>query len=91
MCLSAFSLHLAPTQMTAWSDAFMENPDSETVFGTDVLWMAFAYKMSDPEAGPIAIDKAHQFDSEGLFRVKYGLRRYRLQHNKQNTGPSPTP
>ncbi len=91
MCLSAFSLHLAPTQMNAWGGAFMENPDSETVLGTDVLWMAFAHKMSDPDAGPISIDKAHQFDSEGLFRVKYGLRRYRFQHLKDSTGPSPLP
>ncbi len=91
MCISAFSLHMSVTEMTAWGGAFMEKPDDETLFGSDVLWMAFAHKMSDPEAGPIAIDEAHQFDAEGLYRVKYGLRRYRFQHLKGTMGGSPQP
>ncbi len=69
----------------------MDKPDDETLFGSDVLWMAFAHKMSDPDAGPISIDAAHQFDAEGLYRVKYGLRRYRFQHLKGSIGTSPQP
>jgi hypothetical protein len=93
MCISAFSLHLAATEMTAWGGAFMEKPDDETLFGSDVLWMAFVHKMSDPDSGPISIDEDHQFDAEGLYRVKYGLRRYRYQHlpGGANAGPSPKP
>ena len=91
MCISAFTLHMSATEMTAWGGAFMEKPDDETLFGSDVLWMAFAHKMSGPD-GPISIDDAHQFDKEGLYRVKYGLRRYRFQHLKNaNAGPSPKP
>jgi hypothetical protein len=91
MCISAFTLHMAPTEMNAWGGAFMEKPDDETLFGSDVLWMAFVHKMSNPDAGPISIDADHQFDAEGLYRVKYGLRRYRFQHLRGTAGSSPTP
>jgi hypothetical protein len=91
VCLTAFSLHLAPLEVNSWGGEFQAKPESVNFFGLgpDLLWLSFAHKMSHPDYGPLAVDERHVFDERGLYRVKYGLRRYRFEQLNASKGKSP--
>ncbi|MGC4006366.1 MAG: hypothetical protein QM811_25885 [Pirellulales bacterium] len=93
ICVVTFSLHLAPVQMVAWNEGFMTKPDDTHFMGADRDWMSFAHKMSNPDAGSLSKDEQHVFDQDGVFRVKYALRRYRHELLPQGAtkGPMPLP
>ncbi len=79
VCLTAFSMHLAPTSRHSWNESFMEKANDTALLSADYLWMSFAHKVSHPESSLFGSDAAHQFDPEGIFAKKYGLRRHRYE------------
>ncbi|MDX1962222.1 MAG: hypothetical protein SFX18_03650 [Pirellulales bacterium] len=92
VCLTTFSLHLAPLAVNSFGGAFQERPETNNMFfgtGPDFLWLSFAHRQSRPDSGPISVDEQHIFDPQGLFRLKYGLRRYRFEQLLGDKGKPP--
>jgi len=91
LCITTTGLHLAPLEVNSFSGAFQEKPDSVNFFGfgPDQTFLGFTQKMSKPDTGPLAIDDKHIFDQDGLFRLNYGLKRYRFEQLPGDTGKSP--
>jgi hypothetical protein len=88
---TVFSLHMAPLEVKAFDGGFQAKADPEAgnfYFNPDLVWLGFAHKQSG-ESGAMSRDNEHQFDRRGVYRWKYGLRRFKFENLKGGAGSVP--